>query len=175
MAYFGNVREEELKLKVGEAFFSDYDRTAILGNVDFCIAPKISESEQSSFDFERESFLWAESKRGSADLMDAFVQLILTIGKARTFDSYLPPFFLGAFDADKIAFVPYSAVIDVFYQNDFNWNVTPSDHTTKEFQQIRELIDKNIAQDSYIYSYATDGAELVKFIKSNFKSGRRDI
>ncbi len=102
MIYYGNIREEELKLKVGEEFFSVFDRTAILGNVDFCIAAKSGDGKQLTFDYERESFLWAESKRGSVDLLEAFTQLVLTIGKARTFDRYLPPAFLGAFDADKI-------------------------------------------------------------------------
>ena len=175
MTYFGNIREEELKLKVGEAFFSSYDRTAILGNVDFCIAAKTANASQLSLDFDRESFLWAESKRGTVDLLDAFTQLVLTVGKARTFDNYLPPSFLGAFDADKIGFVPYSAVIDVFYQNDFNWNVTPSDHLTKEFKQVRELIEKTVTRGSYIYHYATDAAELVKFIKANFKSNKQNV
>lgn len=175
MAFFGNIREEELKLKVGEMFFSGFDRTAILGNVDFCIAAKIKNPDQMTFDFDRESFLWAEAKRGSVDLLNAFTQLVLTIGKARTFDRFLPPFLLGAFDADKFGFVPYSDVIDVFYQNDFNWNVTPSDHTTKEFQQVRELIEKTIARDKYVFYYKTDANELTKFIKENFKSNKHNV
>jgi hypothetical protein len=44
-----------------------------------------------------------------------FVQLILTIGKARTFDSYNPLPFLTVFDYEKIAFLQYNAVHDVFY------------------------------------------------------------
>ncbi len=176
MAYFGNVKEEELKLKVGEAFFNGFDRTVILGNVDFCIAAKTDgDAKQLPFDFDRESFLWAESKRGTVDLLDAFAQLVLTIGKARTFEKYLPPVFLGAFDADKIGFVPFNAVMEIFYQNDFNWNVTPSDHATKEFQFIKDLISKTIQQGSYIYHYAKDADELAKFIKANFKSNKQDV
>lgn len=175
MAYYGNIREEELKQKVGEDFFSSFDHTPILGYVDFCIAAKIKNPDQMTFDFDRESFLWAEAKRGSVDLLNAFTQLVLTIGKARTFDRFLPPFLLGAFDADKFGFVPYSDVIDVFYQNDFNWNVTPSDHTTKEFQQVRELIEKTIARDKYVFYYKTDANELTKFIKENFKSNKHNV
>ena len=70
-----------------------------------------------------------------------FVQLILTIGKARTFDKTMPPAFLGAFDFKKIAFVPYINISDIFYMNDFNWNVTPSNHETKEFLLIKERIE----------------------------------
>ena len=175
MAYFGNVREEELKLKVGEAFFSNYDRTAILGNVDFCVAAKTTNPDQLTFDFERESFLWAEAKRGSVDLLDALTQLVLTIGKAKTFDRFLPPFFLGAFDADKISFVSYSDVIDVFYRSDFNWNVTPSDHTTKEFQLVRELIEKTIACNKYTFYFADDAELLAQFIKQNFKTNKHNV
>ena len=165
MTYYGNIREEELKLKVGEEFFAAYDRTAILGNVDFCVAAKTTAAAgQLTFDYDRESFLSAESKRGTAELLNGFVQLILTIGKARAFDRYLPPALLGAFDAEKIGFVPYSAVIDVFYQNDFNWNVTPSDHKTKEFQQFMDGVNHWIpfavevveAQDAYVSHFLLD-------------------
>ncbi len=29
--------------------------------------------------------------------------------------------------------------MDVFGKNDFNWNVTPSDHDTKEFHELAAL------------------------------------
>jgi hypothetical protein len=91
--------------------------------------------------FGRTPLLWAEAKTGNFDIPTMFVQLILTIGKARTFDKTLPPAFLGAFDFKKIAFVPYISVQDIFYLNDFNWNVTPSNHDTKEFKLIKERIE----------------------------------
>jgi hypothetical protein len=96
-----------------------------------------------------------------------FVQLILTIGKARTFDKTLPPAFLGAFDFQKIAFVPYISVQDIFYLNDFNWNVTPSNHDTKEFKLIKERIEANLKQNSYVYDYLKDEKELKHFISNN--------
>ncbi|OQX98532.1 MAG: hypothetical protein B6I24_04920, partial [Bacteroidetes bacterium 4572_128] len=79
---------------------------------------------------EQESLLWAEAKKGKSDIYKSFVQLILTIGKSRTFDKNLPPSYLGAFDAEKIAFIPYNDIHEIFYLNDFNWNVTPSNHKT---------------------------------------------
>ena len=128
------IKEEELKNKVAHDYFPDYDCTQIIGNIDICIAIPQEEDELA---FETESLLWAEAKNGNKkDIYESFVQLILTIGKARTFDDYLPPKFIGAFDAEKIAFLPYNNIIDIFYQNDFNWNVTPSDHDTKEFRQL---------------------------------------
>ena len=97
----------------------------ILGHIDFTVFPK-----QDSL-FGRTPLLWAEAKTGNFDIPTMFVQLILTIGKARTFDKTLPPAFLGAFDFKKIAFVDYVNIQDIFYLNDFNWNVTPSNHETK--------------------------------------------
>lgn len=96
-----------------------------------------------------------------------FVQLLLTIGKARTFDKTLPPAFLGAFDFKKIAFVPYISVQDIFYLNDFNWNVTPSNHETKEFQLIKQRIEETLKKHAYIYDYLKDEKDLIIFIKDN--------
>lgn len=38
MAYSNTLREEELKNKVANDYFSSYDNTKIIGNIDFCIA-----------------------------------------------------------------------------------------------------------------------------------------
>ncbi|MDR0525177.1 MAG: hypothetical protein LBG90_04825, partial [Spirochaetaceae bacterium] len=48
------------------------------------------------------SVLWAEVKRNPAGIPEMFAQLILTIGKAKTFEKYMPPQWLGAFDSEKI-------------------------------------------------------------------------
>ena len=158
---YKNIREEELKNKVGADWFKSFDTTEILGNIDFTVFPK-----QDSI-FGRTPLLWAEAKTGNFDIPTMFVQLILTIGKARTFDKTLPPAFLGAFDFKKIAFVPYISVQDIFYLNDFNWNVTPSNHDTKEFKLIKERIEANLKQSSYVYDYIKDEKELKHFISNN--------
>ena len=169
MPIYGNIQEEELKNKVAHDYFADYDSTQIIGKIDFCIAVPQDGAGLS----EPESLLWAEAKAGTKkDIYESFVQLILTIGKARTFDSYLPPAFLGAFDAEKIAFLPYTNIIDVFYQNDFNWNVTPSDHETKEFKQLYGQVKAGIERDVLLYRFGTDDKELHKFIRSNFIAGK---
>ena len=100
------------------------------------------------------------------------MQLILTIGKARSFDQHLPPPFLGAFDGEKIAFIPYNEIHDIFYQNDFNWNVTPSEYETKEFKIVREKVKTSIDQKTLLFNYEKDDRELKKFIKSNFIVGK---
>lgn len=172
MAYNYNIREEEIKNRLRKEYFSDYDAEQILGDIDFAVAMP-SDGPQL---FETEYFLWAEAKKGTHhDIYESLVQLILTIGKARTFDKVLPPAFLGAFDAEKIAFIPYNAVLDIFYQNDFNWNVTPSDHSTKEFQLVMEKVRKTLERNMLMYSFDKDSKDLKRFIKSNFVLGKAGV
>lgn len=93
------IREEEVKNRIRQEFFQDYDATPILGDIDFAVTTKKS-SEGELFD--QEYFLWAEAKAGNTeDIYASFVQLIITIGKAHTHESYLPPRYLGAFDEEK--------------------------------------------------------------------------
>ena len=158
---YKNIREEELKNKVGADWFKQCDTTEILGNIDFTVFPK-----QNNI-FGREPLLWAEAKTGKFDVTTMFVQLILTIGKARTFDKTMPPAFLGAFDFQKIAFVPYINIQNIFYLNDFNWNVAPSNHETKEFLLIKDRIEATLSQYTFIYDYEKDEKELQHFIKND--------
>ena len=171
---YANIREEELKNKVAQDYFSKYDCTKIIGNVDFCVC-MYQEQKQAS---DIESILWAEAKRGSSDIYKSIVQLILTIGKERTFDKYLPPTFLGAFDGEKIAFIPYNDIHEVFYINDFNWNVAPSNYDTKEFKLIYEKVKTIIDSKALLFNFIHDDRELKEFIRRNFavsKSGLSKI
>jgi hypothetical protein len=173
---YKNIREEELKNNVAQDYFWLYDCKKIIGNVDFCVSMPQSKNDEA----ERQSLLWAEAKKGSADIYKSLVQVILTIGKARTFDKFLPPAFLGAFDGEKIAFIPYNEIQEVFYLNDFNWNVAPSNHDTKEFKFVYDKImsiysppfmeEWTPKADGVVYSFnfLKDDAELKRFIKNNF-------
>ena len=158
---YKSIREEELKNKVGADWFKQFDTTEIIGNIDFTVFPK-----QDSL-FGRTPLLWAEAKTGNFDVPTMFVQLILTIGKARTFDKTLPPAFLGAFDFKKIAFVPYISVQDIFYLNDFNWNVTLSNHETKEFKLIKDRVEATLKKNTTVYDYEKDEKDLKHFIANN--------
>ena len=172
MNYY-DIREEELKNIVAKDWFSNYDSTKIIGNIDFCITLKQKKNQTELL--EVQSLLWAEAKKGTADIINSISQLILTIGKARTFDKFLPPTFLGCFDNKKIAFVPYNDISDIFYINDFNWNVTPSNHNTKEFKLIKEKVEDIINSKSLVYFFDKDPKHLKEFIKSNFILGNADI
>lgn len=184
MAFYGNILEEELKNKVAHDYFSEFDTTQIVGKIDFCIATNNDSAAPAGggylFDTQQfiksEHLLWAEAKSGDRkDIYKSFVQLILTIGKARTFDQHLPPAFLGAFDAEKIGFIPYNYILDIFYQTDFNWNVTPSDHETKEFQQVYSIVKNIIESNVLLFHFEKDDKELRAFIKRNFVIGKSQI
>lgn len=172
MSYSNNIREEEIKNRLRKDFFEDYDAEQVLGDIDFAVAVPISGPHF----FETEYLLWAEAKKGTQhDIYESFVQLIITIGKARTFDKVLPPSFLGAFDAEKIAFIPYNTVLDIFYQNDFNWNVKPSDHETKEFKQVLDKVKESLQESLLEFNYDRDEKDLRLFIKNNFIIGKKGV
>ena len=164
---------------VASDYFAEYDCRNLIGKIDFSVAVK--KDKQDLFQ-EPEFLLWAEAKQGNHhSIRDSFIQLILTIGKERTYDKYMPPCYIGAFDAEKIAFIPYDAIMGVFNQNDFNWNVAPSNHETKEFRQLEDLVHKELSKSNeerepvFIFKFDSDKNELRKFIKQNFVSGRDDI
>lgn len=170
------LREEPLKSAVREDYFGSYKYTQI-GNIDFVIAKRESEKGQRFLEgvesYEVKSILWAEAKQGtSRDIYESFVQLILTIGKEKTFEKCLPPKYIGAFDAEKFAFIEYHKIQEVFYQNDFNWNVTPSNHESKEFKQLHELCENLLSENSILFRYKSQGEELKEFIRLNFKTDK---
>ncbi len=168
-----DIREEEIKNKIAKDYFSDFDCTKILGNIDFCVMLLTQDALRQQSLFEAESLLWAEAKKGhKGDIYKSIVQLILTIGKARTFDKFLPPALLGAFDDEKIALIPYNDIHEVFYINDFNWNVTPSNYDTKEFNLIHEKVKTIIDAKTLLFNYSKDDKELKNFIKKNFIVGK---
>jgi len=162
-------REEELKGKVGKDWFAQFDDTRILGNIDFCISPKKQINTN-----ELESIVWAEAKTKVVDIYTMFAQLILTIGKERTFDRHLPPSYLAVFDYQKIAFVPYEVIQDIFYMNDFNWNTAPSNHETKEFEVIKNKVSTFLAAESLEFDFEINEVELHFFIRNSLLKANRN-
>ena len=170
-----SLREEEIKHKVARDWFGNYDTTQIIDNIDFAVAIQPVGNELFK---ETEYLLWAEAKKGNKqNIYDSVVQLIFTIGKGRINERHMPPKFIGAFDAEKIAFIPYNAIMEVFSQTDFNWNVPPSDHNTKEFQQLKTMVRNALEQSSledgneaYRFDFAENRKELKTYISKNFKA-----
>ncbi|GAP71938.1 hypothetical protein SAMD00024442_20_25 [Candidatus Symbiothrix dinenymphae] len=180
---YSNILEEEIKNKVAQTYFDKFDCTKILGKIDFAVKMKRKSSNLLSLEdltgFNAEYLLWAEAKQKSTDIVAMLTQLVLTIGKARTFDEIMPPPFLGCYDNEKIAFVPYSEIQHIFYQNDFNWKITPSNTDTKEFRLVYEQISKILNNDTpwntYVFDFERDEKELRRFIRENFIVGKSDI
>jgi hypothetical protein len=174
MKYDNNIREEELKNRVREDFFSEFNCARIIGSIDFAV--KIKRPADYMLPDEDEYLLWAEAKKKEQDDYIMLAQLILTIGKARTFEKLLPPPFLGCFDCNRITFIPYSDIQDIFYQNDFNWNVTPSNKDTKEFKlvydRVKSILETKNSVSSCIFYFEEDEKILREFIHKNFILGK---
>ena len=96
--YDVRLREEEVKHRVAADWFAAFDCTRVIGNIDFCVDIPATEL---ALGYAAEPALWAEAKAGvRRDIVESFVQLILTVGRARMPDE-VPPLFLGAFNAAK--------------------------------------------------------------------------
>ena len=168
-----NIREEELKLKVAADFFPNFDTTQIIGNIDFSVAAPTMKDQLDLF--EVDFFLWAEAKAGNKhDISNSLVQLIITIIKAQTFNACLPPIFLAAFDAEKIAFLPYDIqlqkqlLLDQHLENTIDWkSVTPSDHSTDAFRKVKQQA-LPLLNNAITFDFNKDKNELRNFIKHNF-------
>ena len=164
-----NILEEEIKNRLRDDFFKDYDANPIIGKIDFAVTLKTEGEEL----FDKEYFLWAEAKRNpKEELVDSFVQLVITIGKAKTHEKLLPPYFLGAFDKEKIAFIEFHNIIGALYQGEINWNVAPSDHKSDTFIQLRNMLNDILLQGMSVFNIKKDEKALRKFIRKNFRLGR---
>jgi len=160
---YPNIKEKEIEKKIIQDYFSAYDCTKDQDDIDLWITSKTKPSE---------TLLWAEAKKSNKNgLASMFAQLVLTIGKARTFTKHMPPAFLGVFDAEKIAFLSYDKVHHLFYRNDFNWKIAPSNHQTKEFAEIKTLINETLEREKYLYYFGKDDKSLKFFIKQNLAKG----
>ena len=178
-----NIREEELKNLVRDDWFGKYDGNKIIGNIDLSVCVPTDPGQLELFDLD--FFLWAEAKKGNKeDIDDSLVQLLITIMKARTYNDYLPPLFLAAFDAEKIAFIPYDdklqrqVIFDPILENNIDWTtITPSDHSFKAFDDVKKKA-KDILLGKIQFDFAKEEKLLKQFIKSNFvvaKTGTNKI
>ena len=170
MKFEPTVREEELKNRVAALYFSKYDCTRIVGNIDFCVSIKRKDPHQMTFIYEA-PILWAEAKNHPTDIHRMLAQLILTI-KGEQKSDVEPPRFVGCFDNEKIAFVEYHCILPIFSLNDFNWTQTPSAVDEKTVETVRSVIP----QDKVItFRFGADDAELKSFIANNFVSDESPV
>ena len=156
--------------KIGEANFKVAVFQEYFGTRHFAYMQEVDRIDFVITDNADRHLIWAETKKDTADIVEMFVQLILTIGKARTFDKYTPPPYLCVFDYKKIAFLQYHVIHEIFYQNDFNWNVAPSDNKSKEFARIKEIVKNSIDDSKLTFLFDGEKQILKEFIKNNFSS-----
>ncbi len=159
-----NIPEEELKNKVAMEFFGDFDSTQILGEIDFCVSFEWQSIGEDTY------FLWAEAKKGKeADIYESFTQLILTIAKHKHHQKHQPPPLLGAFDAEKIAFIEYSKLMEFLDRSDFDYlHTTPSNHDSANFQKMHSQIKGILQSQISLFYFGKDNDEIKNFIKTNF-------
>ncbi|MBX1794999.1 hypothetical protein I9D74_03530 [Campylobacter jejuni] len=153
------LSEEPLKSKIKDLYFSKFNYVGT--KIDFCITQNLGLLGEVNL-------LWAEAKQGKSELKKSFVQLVLTIGKYKFYTEQTPNL-LCAFDAEKIAFLPFSSLQEIFYQSDINFSVTPSNHASEQFLKLLKKLD-SILNTAQIFYYEKNDEELKTFIKENLTS-----
>ncbi|HFF9603300.1 TPA: hypothetical protein ACGFHO_001354 [Campylobacter coli] len=153
------LSEEPLKSKIKDLYFSKFNYVG--AKIDFCITQNLGLLGEINL-------LWAEAKQGKSELKKSFIQLVLTIGKYKFYTEQTPNL-LCAFDGEKIAFLPFSSLQEIFYQSDRDFSVTPSNHKSKQFLKLLKELD-SILNTAQIFYYEKNDEELKNFIKENLTS-----
>jgi len=166
MAGYGDTQKEEtLKAQVFMDFFgtAKYSYEPDTDNIDFIV----TDAKLQKNSLFKNHYLWAEAKKGIDDIPSMLTQLILTIKKTYDKGEQLPPPYIGCFDAKKFAFVPFHDILPIFTESDFNWNITPSNRESADFQKARKKVSKLIEKNIEVYHFADDKNELLSFINNN--------
>jgi len=167
--YNGIQKEETFKAAVFRDFFnaSKYAYEPNIGNIDFIV----TEAKTLKGNIWKRHYLWAESKKGIADITAMLTQLILTIKKIYEKGEHLPPPYIACFDTVKIAFVPFHDILPIFSDNDVNWNITPSNQITADFLKTKKKMEKLSKKTILIFNFDTDKQEIINFINNNLITG----
>ncbi|MDR2762689.1 MAG: hypothetical protein LBB88_08830 [Planctomycetaceae bacterium] len=161
-------KEETLKGLVHDDYFSKFGYEPNIDNIDFVVTDKTTRNNFLGNSGSSLHYLWAESKKGSHDIFNMFTQLMLTCKKTYEKADYLAPPWLGVFDSERIAFVAFHNILPIFHETDFNWNTTPSNHETDDFQKAKKKIKKLINSKLIIFDFETDDKNIKDFIKTHF-------
>jgi len=169
-------KEETLKSLVHTDFFSKFGYEPDIDNIDFVITDKKSRDDLfSDTPGSSHHYLWAEAKKGTYDIFDMYTQLILTCKKTYEKADHLAPPWLGVFDETRISFVSFHDVLPIFSVTDFNWNTTPSNHETIDFQKAKLQVKNLIGAKLVIYNFGSDDKDIKEFVKDHFTSGSISI
>lgn len=159
---FNFKTKDDLKKKVFKDYFSDFIYLDDIPYLDFVISDL---KNKNNF------LLWGDAKADVYDLNTSVINItkfILKIGRYKLYGKHIPPKFIVLFDNEKIIFIPYSDIQDIFYINDFNWNIKLDDYDKKEFEFILNRINIILNKDSLVFYFDKDHDILIEFIKKNF-------
>jgi len=167
--YSATQTEETFKAAVFQDFFSNlkYVYEPNIGNIDFIV----TEAKTLKGNIWTRHYLWAESKKGIAEIYPMLTQLVLTVKKTYEKGDHLPPPYIACFDTSKIAFVPFHDILPIFSDNDVNWNVTPSNHTSPDFLKTKKKVEALSKKNIVIFNFDTDKKEIINFINNNLVAG----
>ncbi|GHU25959.1 hypothetical protein FACS1894164_16350 [Spirochaetia bacterium] len=175
MPPYSNIQKEEtLKAHIFADFFGTekYDYDPNIDNIDFVITDKKTRNDLFSDGIgNSKHYLWAESKKGVQNIESMLTQLILTCRKTYEKGEYLAPPWIGCFDTEKIAFVPFYDILSIFNETDINWNTAPSNHESSDFQKAQSKIVKLVLSNLVVYHFDTDEKEIKEFIKTHLSGG----
>jgi hypothetical protein len=170
--YTGIQKEETLKGLVHDDYFPKFGYEPNIDNIDFVITDKKARDDLfSDGPGSSHHYLWAEAKKGTHDVFDMFTQLVLTCKKTYEKAEPLAPPWLGAFDEARISFIAFHDMLPIFTVTDFNWNITPSNRETADFQKAREKVKTLIGAKMVIYTFGADDQDIKEFIKTHFTEG----
>jgi len=143
--------EEELKNRIATKYFNKFDCDEIIKRIDFSV--------KNDYGY----LLWAEAKQQPTDIYRMLAQLLITI-KTDAW-TLTPPKFLGCFDSEKIAFVPFYDIQTIFALNDFNWTQTPSQVDDKTVETVKKTINKD---KIFVFYFGQDNDNIKNFVLQNF-------
>ncbi|GHU22130.1 hypothetical protein FACS1894164_03870 [Spirochaetia bacterium] len=169
--YSGVQKEHQLKNLVFDDYFDSkkFSWEQEIDNIDFIITNPKSRRELFALDGPGASvhYLWAEAKKETHDIFEMLTQLIITCKKTYDKGEYLAPPYIGCFDTARIAFVDFHVILPIFTETDFNWNTTPSNHESPDFQKALLKIKNLIGANIVIYTFGSDDREIKEFIKTH--------
>jgi hypothetical protein len=170
--YSGIQKEEILKGLVHDDYFSNFGYEPNIDNIDFVITDKKARGDLFSDGAgSSRHYLWAETKKGTHDVFNMFTQLLLACKKTYEKGDHLAPPWLGVFDEARISFVAFHDILPIFNEIDFNWNQTPSNHDTTDFQKARRAVEKLIGAKIIVYNFGAGDDDIKEFIKTHFVMG----
>ena len=111
----------------------------------------------------------AEEELKNSDIYASFTQLVLTIAKNKHHQKHTPPPFLGAFDAQKFAFIAYNKIMEFLDKTDFDYiHTTPSNYESANFQKMHKLLKPILESEILLFDFGSNSADLHEFIANNF-------